>query len=144
MASQMELGGCKVGLGGHLPYLWWVLRRGGSSGMSQTRVLAGPGAAGAAEVHSNRGLLELWHPGLRVHHRLPAFPPQLAAGAVVSGDGPKPGWPPEGRRESLPLSRHFILSRVTGWSQARPETSVICLPASWAGGAPKPRKAEQL
>lgn len=74
------------------PFLWWLLRRGSSSGMSTPCVVSGPGTAGAAEVHSDRRLLELWHLGFRVHHGLPAFPPQLAACAVVS-ERPRPwGW----------------------------------------------------
>lgn len=65
------------------PPVWWPFRA-GSAQVCATPIPAGPRAAGAAEVHGDRGLLELRHLGLRVHHRLPAFPAQLAAGAVVS------------------------------------------------------------
>ena len=117
---------------GHLREAWGragcrALPRGGPSARAQLRcvppVSAGPRAAGAAEVHGDRGLLELRHLGLRVHHRLPAFPAQLAAGAVVSEPRARPpgGCP-------LPLPDAASPSRSRGAPQAVPETPVTCDP----------------
>lgn len=100
---------------------WWPL----SAGSAQVcaPVPAGPRAAGAAEVHGDRGLLELRHLGLRVHHRLPAFPAQLAAGAVVSEPRARP---PGGCPPPLPDAASSSWSR--GAPQAGPETPVTCDP----------------
>ena len=110
------------------PRLCWPLRA-GSAQVCATPIPAGPGAAGAAEVHGDRGLLELRHLGLRVHHRLPAFPAQLAAGAVVSEARARPpgGCPPSSSDVASP-------SRSHGAPRAGPETSVICHPEEVLSG----------
>lgn len=81
--------------GMELGRVWGVAGRAGcpsrsGSGVFLPRAVAGPGTAGAAEVHGDGRLLELWYLGFWVHHGLPAFSPQLAACAVVS-ERPRPG-----------------------------------------------------